>query len=76
VTGPQPRRRALGNPTRAARGAAGRVLGLDLPAAHEVARACGHDLATVSELPQAAEAGLLEALNEATETDRSRWPEH
>lgn len=52
-------------------GPTGRVLGLDLPAAHAVARARGHDFATVSELLQAAEAGLLEALNEASEADRS-----
>jgi len=52
-------------------GLTGRVLGLDLPAAHEIARARDHDLSAVSELLQAAEAGLLEALNKASEADQS-----
>lgn len=42
----------------------GRVIGLDLTAGHAVARARGFDLAIVSELLQAAESGLLKALNE------------
>jgi len=41
----------------------GHVLGIDLGVALEIAKARGHDLAIVSELLQAAEAGLVEALN-------------
>jgi hypothetical protein len=48
----------------------GRVVGLDLAAAHAVAAARGFDLAVVSELLQAAESGLREALNDNAEPDR------
>ena len=42
----------------------GRVLGIDMTAAFTIARARGFDEAVVSELLQAAEAGLIEAVNE------------
>ncbi len=48
----------------------GHVLGLDHAAALEVARARGYDVAVVSELLQAAEAGLVEALAEGGGADR------
>ena len=44
--------------------AAGRVLGIDMTAALGIARARGFDEAVVSELLQAAEAGLIEAMND------------
>lgn len=43
--------------------ASGHVLGIDLGVALNIAEARGHDLAIVSELLQAAEAGLVEAMN-------------
>ena len=43
--------------------ASGQVLGIDLGVALEIAKARSHDLAIVSELLQAAEAGLVEAMN-------------
>jgi len=42
----------------------GQVIGIDMNAAMRIAEARGHDLAVVSELLQAAEAGLVEALND------------
>ena len=42
----------------------GRVLGVDMTAALGTARARGFDEAVVSELLQAAEAGLIEAMND------------
>ena len=42
----------------------GRVLGIDMTAAFGIARARGFDESVVSELLQAAEAGLIEAVNE------------
>ena len=42
----------------------GRVLGIDMTAALGIARARGFDESVVSELLQAAEAGLIEAMNE------------
>ena len=42
----------------------GRVLGIDMTAALGIARARGFDEAVVSELLQAAEAGLIEAMND------------
>ena len=42
----------------------GQVLGIDMTAALNTARARGFDEAVVSELLQAAEAGLIEAMNE------------
>ncbi len=44
--------------------AAGRVLGIDMTAALGIARARGFDEGVVSELLQAAEAGLIEAMND------------
>ena len=44
--------------------AAGRVLGIDMTAALGIARARGCDEAVISELLQAAEAGLIEAMND------------
>lgn len=41
----------------------GHVLGIDLGVALKVAEARCHDIAIVSELLQAAEAGLVEAMN-------------
>lgn len=41
----------------------GHVLGIDMTAALRIARARGFDEGTVSELLQAAEAGLIEAMN-------------
>jgi len=41
----------------------GHVLGLDMSAALRIVRARGFDEGTVSELLQAAEAGLVEAMN-------------
>ncbi|MEQ8694072.1 MAG: hypothetical protein RIC85_01935 [Gammaproteobacteria bacterium] len=43
--------------------ASGHVLGIDLGVALEIAKARRHDLAIVSELIQAAEAGLVEGMN-------------
>ena len=43
--------------------ASGHVLGIDLGVALNIAEARGHDLAVVSELLQAAEAALVEAMN-------------
>ena len=40
----------------------GHVIGIDLDAALSFAGARGHDLAVLSELPPAAETGLVEAL--------------
>ena len=42
----------------------GRVLGIDMTAALGIARARGCDESVISELLQAAEAGLIEAMNE------------
>ena len=42
----------------------GRVLGIDMTAALGIARARGFDESVISELLQAAEAGLLEAMND------------
>ena len=42
----------------------GQVLGIDVTAALRIAQARGFDEAVVSELLQAAEAGLIEAMNE------------
>ena len=42
----------------------GQVLGIDMKAALRIAQARGFDEAVISELLQAAEAGLIEALNE------------
>ena len=42
----------------------GRVLGIDMTAALRIAQARGFDEGVVSELLQAAEAGLIEAMNE------------
>ena len=42
----------------------GRVLGIDVTAALTIARARGFDEGVVSELLQAVEAGLIEAMNE------------
>ncbi len=44
--------------------AAGRVLGIDMTAALGIARARGFDESVISELLQAAEAGLIEAMND------------
>ena len=44
--------------------ASGRVVGIDMTAALAVARARGFDESVISELLQAAEAGLIEAMNE------------
>ena len=44
--------------------ASGRVLGIDMTAALGIARARGFDEDVMSELLQAAEAGLIEAMNE------------
>ena len=41
----------------------GHVLGIDMTAALRIARARGFDEGTVSEVLQAAEAGLIEAMN-------------
>jgi len=48
--------------------ASGHVLGIDLGVALQIAKARGADLLTTSELLQAAEAGLVEALNTREET--------
>jgi ABC-type amino acid transport substrate-binding protein len=40
----------------------GRVVGIDMPAALQLAAARGYDIALLSELLPAAEAGLIEAL--------------
>ncbi len=42
----------------------GRLLGIDMTAALGIARAWGSDEGVISELLQAAEAGLIEAMNE------------
>ena len=42
----------------------GQVLGIDMTAALRIAQARGFDEAVVSELLQAAEAGLIEAMND------------
>jgi hypothetical protein len=42
----------------------GHVIGIDMTAALHIAEARGLDLAVVSELLQAAESGLVEAMNE------------
>ena len=42
----------------------GRVLGIDMTAALTIARARGFDEGVISELLQAAEAGIIEAMNE------------
>ena len=42
----------------------GQVLGIDMTAALGIARARGFDEGVISELLQAAEAGLIEAMNE------------
>ena len=42
----------------------GQVLGIDMTAALRIAQARGSDEGVVSELLQAAEAGLIEAMNE------------
>ncbi len=42
----------------------GRVLGIDMTAALAIARARGFDEGVISELLQAAEAGLIEAMND------------
>ena len=42
----------------------GRVLGIDMTAALGIARARGFDEGVISELLQAAEGGLIEAMNE------------
>ena len=44
--------------------ASGQVLGIDMTAALGIARARGFDEGVISELLQAAEAGLIEAVNE------------
>ena len=44
--------------------AAGRVVGIDMTAALGIARARGFDESVISELLQAAEAGLIEAMND------------
>ena len=44
--------------------ASGRVVGIDMTAALGIARARGFDESVISELLQAAEAGLIEAMNE------------
>ena len=44
--------------------ASGRVVGIDMTAALAAARARGFDESVISELLQAAEAGLIEAMNE------------
>tara|TARA_R110000787_G_scaffold143488_5_gene257277 strand:- start:52129 stop:52308 length:180 start_codon:yes stop_codon:yes gene_type:complete len=46
----------------------GHVLGIDLGVALQIAKARGADLSVTSELLQAAEAGLVEALNTREET--------
>lgn len=46
----------------------GHVLGIDLGVAHQIAEARGADLSITSELLQAAEAGLVEAMNTREET--------
>lgn len=48
--------------------ASGHVLGIDLGVALQIAKARGADLSTTSELLQAAEAGLVEAMNTREET--------
>ena len=42
----------------------GQVLGIDMTAALRIAQARGFDEAVISELLQAAEAGLIEAMND------------
>ena len=44
--------------------AAGRVVGIDMTAALGIARARGYDESVISGLLQAAEAGLIEAMND------------
>ena len=44
--------------------ASGQVLGIDMTAALGIARARGFDESVISELLQAAEAGLIEAMND------------
>ena len=44
--------------------ASGRVVGIDMTAALGIARARGFDESVISELLQAAEAGLIEAMND------------
>ncbi len=44
--------------------ASGRVMGIDVTAALGIARARGFDESVISELLQAAEAGLIEAMND------------
>ena len=44
--------------------AAGRVVGIDMTASLGIARARGFDESVISELLQAAEAGLIEAMND------------
>jgi hypothetical protein len=43
----------------------GHVIGIDMGVALRIAAACGYDLAVLSELLPAAEAGLVEALSTA-----------
>ena len=45
-------------------GPSGQVLGIDMTAALRIAQAGGFDEAVISELLQAAEAGLIEAMND------------
>ena len=45
----------------------GQVIGIDMNAALGIAEARRHDVAVVSELLQAAEAGLVEAMNAGSE---------
>ncbi len=52
----------------------GHVLGIDMTAALTIAEARGCDLGVVSELLQAAEAGLVESLNEASAGDAGDRP--
>ena len=47
--------------------AAGHVIGIDMNAALGIIEARGYDVAVVSELLQAAEAGMVEAINEPSE---------
>ena len=44
--------------------ASGRVVGIDMTAALGIARARGFDESVISELLQATEAGLIEAMND------------
>jgi hypothetical protein len=43
----------------------GHVIGIDMGSALRIGVSCGHDLAALSELLPAAEAGLIEALSAA-----------